>query len=197
MMDDPAHLLDALAKGDGKAWESFYRSHLLPLRARLARCFDSLSPDEIDDVWAETIEKVCRKIETLREPKALVSWLWRVARCTGLDYVEEKTAQERRQAPLFEEVLSGEDDSPEDLVAGEGDDPLEGLVADDAGMARLREAFEALPPLHRSVLMLRHDGDAPEDVIYCLTGLTPHQQRGVLGNVRSRFRDKSDTFPRN
>jgi RNA polymerase sigma-70 factor (ECF subfamily) len=180
MMDDPAHLLDALTNGDGKAWESFYRSHLLPLRTKLARCFDSLSPEEVDDVWAETIEKVCRKIQTVREPKALKGWLWKVARRTGLNYVQERATQEQRQMPLFEEVL------PDD----EGDDPLEALVADDGAItARLREAFEVLPPLHQSVLMLRHDGGAPEDVIFSFTGLTPHQQRGVLGNVRSRFRE--------
>ncbi len=65
------------------------------------------------------------------------------------------------------------------------------LVAEgnDASSGQLWEAVEALPPLHRSVLMLRVRDGIPAEVVHYCTRLTPNQQRGVLGNIRYRFRN--------
>ncbi len=181
-MLDSTCFLDALKNGDGEAWEQFYHSYLLPLRPMLTRRFNGLSPEEVDDVWADAIEKVCRRIETVRVPRALGSWLWTVAHNTGLSYV---IGQKRRQeVPIVEETLLDEQG-----------DPLQDLARNDALVAaRLRAAFEALPATHRSVLMLRVRDGMPAEVVHHFTQLTPNQQRGVLGNIRLRFR-KADLRP--
>jgi RNA polymerase sigma factor (sigma-70 family) len=171
-MTDPTQFLDALQDGDKHAWEQFYTSHLLPLRSKLARSFHSLSPEEIDDVWAMVIERAFQKIGTVRVPKALGSWLWQVARSQALTYLERK--ERRRQSPIFEEIPAN--DLAEQFVE----------ALNDETSAQLRDAFEALSPVHRSLLMMRAEG-VPDEVIYHFTGLGPPQQRGVLGHVRSRI----------
>ena len=170
-MSDPARFLDDLQKHDPATWEQFYNSHLLPLRSKLARSFDSLSPEEVDDVWAIVIERVYQRIGMVKVPKALGSWLWKVARSQALTYLDSK--RRRRQTPIIEEILFDEQQT-------------EGL-RDDAVSPRLREAFEAMPPVHRSLLMMRAEG-MPNEVIYYFTGLVPTQQCAVLGYLRSGIR---------
>jgi len=181
-MDDLAQLLDALERGDQEAWEHLYRNYLKQLRPRLGQHFRTLPPEEVDDIWAIAIERIYQKVGTVRDPKKLRGWLWTVARNTGSTYLKRK----RTHLPIVEEILADEDKEP---LA------VEGLAEGDAEItARLREAFEVLPPLHRTVLALRRD-DTPSEVICGLTGLTHAQQKGVLGNVRLRFRSEGATIP--
>ncbi len=176
-MSDPTQFLDALKKEDPETWEEFYTSHLEPLRAKLARQFGNLSPEEIDDVWSISIERIYAKIGTVKIPKALGSWLWQVARSQALTYLDSK--RRRRQSPMFEEILA--DDQVEQLAEAWND---------EATNPQLREAFEALSPVQRSLLMMRSEG-VPDEVIYHFTGLGSPQQRGVLGYVRSRVGNAS------
>jgi RNA polymerase sigma factor (sigma-70 family) len=180
---DPTQFLDALKDSDERAWERFYDSHLSPLRQRLARHFQSLAPEEIDDIWSLAIEKICLKVQTVKTPAALGGWIWTVARNTGLTYISKKKV--RRQVPIIEEILEDTPATDTDFGAV-GVDLLKG---ETAASAPLGQAFEELPPVHRSLLLLRVRDEMPNEVIYYLTGLSPTQTRGVLGNVRSRFRN--------
>ncbi len=176
-MSDPTQFLDALKKEDPETWERFYASHLLPLQLKLARHFGDLSPEEIDDVWSIAIERIYAKIGAVEIPQALGYWLWQVARNQALTYLDSK--RRRRQSPMFEEIL---DDNQTEQLAEAWNDEITS--------PQLREAFEAMPPVHRSLLMMRIEG-VPDEVIYHFTGLGPPQQRGVLGHVRSRVGNAS------
>jgi RNA polymerase sigma factor (sigma-70 family) len=168
-MPDHARLLDDLKEDDQETWEQFYNSYLLPLRTRLTKQFENLSPEEIDDIWATVIEKVYQKIGTVKVPRALGSWLWQVARSQALDYLKIKKL--RRQLLFNEGILS-------DQVK-----QTEVLPDDNPASPRLREAFEAMSPVHRTLLTMRAEG-APPELIYCFTGLEPRQQCATLGYVR-------------
>ena len=178
-MTDPTQLLDALQNGDKHAWEQFYAAHLLPLRPKLARRFDSLSPEEVDDIWEAVIEKVYQRIALVQTPQALGGWLWTVAYRTGLNYVARRKRHLQRLT-IIDEILPDEQAPDPWVCMTEGNDAING---------QLWEAVEALPPLHRSVLMLRVRDGIPAEVVHYCTRLTPNQQRGVLGNIRYRFRN--------
>jgi DNA-directed RNA polymerase specialized sigma24 family protein len=178
-MTDLTRFLDALQDGDKRAWEQFYESHLQPLRPRLAQRFSDLSPAEIDDVWAAVIERVYQRIALVQNPQALGGWLWVVAYHTGLNYVARRKRHLQRLA-VIEETLPDE----------QAQDPWAYLTAgDDTVGGQLWDAIEALPPLHRSVLVLRVRDGIPAEVVHYCTRLTPNQQRGVLGSIRRRFRN--------
>ncbi len=169
-MSDPTQFLDALKKEDPETWEEFYTSHLEPLRARLAQQFGNLSLEEIDDVWSISIERIYAKIGTVKIPKALGSWIWQVARSQALTYLASK--RRRRQSPMLEEILDY--DQEEQLAE----------IWNVEISPQLREAFGAMAPVNRSLLMLRAEG-VPAEVIFCLTGLKPRQQYATLGHMRS------------
>ncbi len=57
---------------------------------------------------------------------------------------------------------------------------------DETVSLRLREAFEAMSPVQRSLVVMR-TGGVPVEVVYHFTGLVPNQQRAMLGYVRSRI----------
>jgi hypothetical protein len=98
------------------------------------------------------------------------SWLWQVARGQALTYLTAK--KRRRQSPLFEDIL--DDDQVEQIAETLNDKS-----------PQLRDAFAALSPIQRSLLVMRSEG-VPDEVIYHFLHLGPAQQRGVLGYVRSR-----------
>ncbi len=178
-MTDPTQLLDALQDGDKDAWEQLYTSHLLPLRPKLARRFSDLSPEEVDDVWATVIERVYQRIALIQTPQALGCWLWTVAYRTGLNYMARRK-RHLQTLTVIDEILPDEQAQDPWVLMAEGNDTISG---------QLWEAIEALPPLHRSVLMLRVRDGIPAEVVHYCTRLTPNQQRGVLGNIRYRFRN--------
>jgi len=126
------------------------------------------SPAAAEDVRQDVWLTVVRKLNTLDNPAAFRTWLYRVARHRGISWLRKR----RREVPL-------EEAGPlEEVVAKNETDDASGFSADEATAVHV--ALDTLSRSHRETLGLRFLG-----------GLTYEEMAGVLdcrvGTVRSRI----------
>jgi RNA polymerase sigma-70 factor (ECF subfamily) len=143
-------LLQAITDEEPGAFDEFVRRYGRRLMAFSVRtCSD---PDNAEDVFQDTLLKAYQALSDLREPKALRTWLYRVAanNCRMMrrkDKAPRKISLDDYKPPGWEEgeVIEVPDWSDLPDVA--------------AGRAELREAFEEglreLPAEYRMVLLMR------------------------------------------
>lgn len=109
--------------------------------------------EDAEDVFQETLVTAYRKLRTLREPRALSTWLYRIVANACL-------ATRRRSKFAPEEELSLDAIAPESEVT-RGDPAMrgEGDPEDDLYRRELAEALEAavreLPPHYRMIWLMR------------------------------------------
>ena len=93
--------------------------------------------DAMQEVWLQTL----RRLPTLRDPRALVPWIYRIARGRAVEEIRRR----RDTEPLDETLIAAEAD-----VA---DDAAESFEPSDA--AAIHAALDELGTDHREVLVLR------------------------------------------
>ena len=109
--------------------------------------------EDARDIVQETLIKAFESLKTLKEPKALKSWLYRVASNACLMKRRKGKFEPARELSLEELMPAGQSSATFEI-------PDEG-IAPDASVAReqtrqaVREAIRALPPNYRIVLLLR------------------------------------------
>jgi RNA polymerase sigma-70 factor (ECF subfamily) len=109
--------------------------------------------EDAEDVFQETLVTVFRKLQTLREPGALSTWLYRIVANTCLTHRRRSKFAPDRELSL-EELL------PDGGVVGLGpvlpsaDEPDESLYRKEVGQA-LDAAVRDLPTPYRVVWLLR------------------------------------------
>lgn len=170
---DPTILAGAVA-GDRTAFRELVQAthgNVYRLALRLG-----CSPTEAEDVVQESYVRAWQSLATVRDPAAVVGWLFRVARNLSLD--RRRSSSRRRVRSL-------------DAPIGEGDLPLvEQMPNPEAGpeqrvdaaevSERVRTALAGLKEKYRVILMLRElDGLAYEEIAESL-GI-------ALGTVESRI----------
>jgi RNA polymerase sigma factor (sigma-70 family) len=158
----------ALQNNNEDAWEKLYNEALAPLRRQIAMRYNSLSPAEVDDIWARVIERVYTKIHTLRKPGSLRAWLWSIARNAATNYLRDNQVH----VPIDDRVATSHDGQ------GQQRDKLE----------QLRQVLASAPPPHAAVLLAKigQETEVPDGVVYLLTGLKPSEQWGTIGGLRRR-----------
>ncbi|HZN35543.1 MAG TPA: sigma-70 family RNA polymerase sigma factor [Pirellulaceae bacterium] len=114
--------------------------------------------DALQDVWLDVVRQLAR----LKDPQALVAWLYRIAR----DRAYGRLRKSRRAEPLDETSVA-------DSAADEGE-----FSPEDA--ARIHAALDQLPAEQREVLVLRFLEEMTYEQIASVVGCQ-------LGTVRSRI----------
>jgi RNA polymerase sigma-70 factor (ECF subfamily) len=114
--------------------------------------------DALQDVWLDVV----RQLPRLKDPQALVAWLYRIARDRAYGLLRKsRRAEPLDEASVADSAADEEEFSPQDA-------------------ARIHAALDRLPPEQREVLVLRF-----------LEEMTYEQIAGVvgcqLGTVRSRI----------
>ncbi|MFC1760595.1 RNA polymerase sigma factor [Planctomycetota bacterium] len=147
-------------KGDRKAWETVFTEFQPRLRYYLRRLDASHGADDLlQDVWT----KALHKIDTLREPRAFVAWLYRIAR--------NELFSQGRVRDAFVEI------SDEQLHAIPSESEPE-FIAEQG--ERIHQALTRLKPHQREVLTLSF-----------MEALSHQQIAGILdikpGTVKSRI----------
>jgi RNA polymerase sigma-70 factor (ECF subfamily) len=130
---------------------------------RLYRYALSLMHDaaEADDVVQETFLRAYRRLDSLRDPAALTTWLYRIATHICLDRLRQRT----RRAPL--EV----DADPADVAEVDSDSPsLQQIVEQNEMSDCVQRYLDNLSDSYRAVILL-HD----------LHGLTGPEMADLLG----------------
>ena len=148
-MDDEK-LLQAIIDDEPGAFDEFVRRYGRRLMAFSIRTCSNI--DNAEDVFQDTLLKAYQALGNLREPKALRTWLYRVAanNCRMMrrkDRAPGKISLDDYKPPGWEEG--------EIIEVADWSDPPD----DAAGRAELKQAFEAglaeLPAEYRMVLLMR------------------------------------------
>jgi RNA polymerase sigma-70 factor (ECF subfamily) len=143
-------------------------------------------PQDAQDLCQETFLRVHRYLHQYRYDSPLKSWIGRIAYSVALRYLE------RRRIPLVDVM----DDSDEPVMLetiGDGFDLEAACVKED--MARhLHGAFEALPPLQRTLITLYHIEDLSIPEIARMTGLAEGTIKSHLFRARLRLRAFLETL---
>ena len=107
-------------------------------------------PDEADDLTQEVFLQAHRKLASLRDPDAVVAWLYRIATHVCYDRFR-KWARQPTPAPL--EHTTSADARP---AAGSGEEPNLGRVMEQAEMSScVRGYLDDLSADYRTVILLR------------------------------------------
>ncbi|MCB9893642.1 MAG: RNA polymerase sigma factor [Planctomycetes bacterium] len=136
--DDEA-LIRQARRGDHEAFgrlvERYYRAAYASAYAVLGNAGDA------EEIAQETFVQVYEKLDRLREPGALTSWIWRIARDSALKYIRKN----KRIKPVGDapDLKLDEDRPHEPLVAAEDKEQL---------MAALTE----LPDEMREAVLMRY-----------------------------------------
>jgi RNA polymerase sigma-70 factor (ECF subfamily) len=131
--------------------------------ARILRYVHSVvrNPDEAADLTQATFLRAYRARDSLRDPDAVLPWLYSVATHVCLDRLRQRTRQERARSDVDPEAVSPPD--PE---------PSAGLLAEQADMSNCVEAYVSeLSDSYRAVLLM-HD----------VKGLTAREIGELLGD---------------
>lgn len=159
-----AELLQAIRDEDEGAFDAFverYGNRLFAFGLRMCG-----HHEDAEDVFQETLLQAFRSLETVRDPGAVRTWLYRVVSNQCL-MMRRKDPPERQVG--LEELEPGEDDVVPAALLGH-----EEMPDDAAARAELREHLRAavlrLPKTLRIVLLLRD-----------VEGLTTRETAEVLG----------------
>ena len=128
-------------------------------------------PAEADDVAQETFLRAYQRLDSLRDPAALTTWLYRIATHVGLDRIRQRT----RRAPMEAEVDPADADEADPAAPS-----LQQIVEQSEMGECVQRYLESLSDSYRAVILLHdlHGLSGPE--IAATLGLS-------LANVKIRL----------
>lgn len=162
MADQDEKAVRRCLEGETDAFETLvarYEARVYSLLLRLVG-----NPTDAEDLAQETFVKAYRKLETWEAGRPFLSWLFKIAHNTALDFL-------RARRPEHQTL-----DDPEQPVDVAERAPAEPEI--DAGS--VERALAELPPLYREALLLRHHEELDYAEIARITG-------APLGTVKIRI----------
>ena len=144
-------LLDRIQRDDPKAFDLFverYGNRLYGFSVRM--CGER---EDARDTVQETLLKAFLSLKDLKEPKALRSWLYRVASNACLMKRRKGKFEPDRELSLEELMPRGEHGPAAEIPDG-SDLPDESVLREEVRQA-VRRAIESLPAHYRVVLVMR------------------------------------------
>jgi RNA polymerase sigma-70 factor (ECF subfamily) len=144
-------LLQRIQDGDPQAFDAFvnlYGDRIYGFGLRM--CGER---EDARDITQETFIKAFESLKALKEPKALKSWLYRVASNACL-MKRRKGKFEPKSELSLEDLMPRDADSAAFEVPDDADSPDESVARNETRRA-VREAIRSLPPHYRIVLLLR------------------------------------------
>ncbi|MGE5117973.1 MAG: RNA polymerase sigma factor [Betaproteobacteria bacterium] len=161
--DDEAALVERACEGDASAFEAIMRRHnrLLFRTARGIAGDDAEAQDAVQEAWLHAFTRLA----AWRGEARLGTWLARIAVNAALD------AQRKRGRLVVLDAPAEDDESatpPEPMMSQASDTPDSAAERGEL-RALLQRAIEALPPIYRSVFMLRAVEElSVDETAYCL-----------------------------
>ena len=144
-------LLRKIQDGDPQAFDEFvnlYGDRIYGFGLRM--CGER---EDARDIAQETFIKAFESLKALKEPKALKSWLYRVAANACL-MKRRKGKFEPKSELSLEDLMPRDAESAAFEVPDDADTPDDSVVRNETRRA-VREAIRSLPPNYRIVLLLR------------------------------------------
>jgi RNA polymerase sigma-70 factor (ECF subfamily) len=147
-----------------------------PLRPSVHKAVCRLAaPDDVDDVVMVVFLKAWQAIPRFRGGSALSTWLYRIAHNCCLDAIRKR---QRRRENLLSQM--GDEEAPPPDMPDEGQPTPDQALGDAERAAMVRVGLEAVPPDHRTALLLRYADGFSYGEIAAATGVS-------VGTVMSRL----------
>jgi RNA polymerase sigma factor (sigma-70 family) len=180
-----ADLVSHARDGDERAWELLVErySRLLWWMARRHRLPAEEAADVVQLTWLRCLEH----LDTLREPRALGSWLVTTCRRESLRVLRTSA----RCGPVD---LEGDDSTLAESLWSSVKDPVDVVMQEESGRL-LQEAVSALPPRQRDVLMALSESSDGTDR-YATASRRLGIPIGSMGPTRRRALDRLRADPR-
>ncbi len=137
--------------------------------------------EDAEDTMQEVLLKSIPYLPKIDSPKALVVWLYKVARNRCL-MSRRRSKFAPKQDLSLEELMP--DRAELEKLSGEGNINPESLAIRSEDAQRLREAVQRLPPSYRIVLVLRDMEGLTDDEVAEITGLRTGTIRVRLHRAR-------------
>jgi len=135
-------------------------------------------PDRAADIAQDTFIKAYRKLDTLTDPSATRSWLYRIATNTAFDEMRRR----RHTVPM------GADDDDHPLEQPDGGPGPETQVLSGLMDERIARALLRLKPNHRQCLILSDVEDMSSVQIGDVMGMSSGAVRVLLCRARGEMR---------
>jgi len=147
-----AELLDRIRSDDPASFDEFVRRYGDRIYGfGLRMCGER---EDARDVVQETLIKAFESLKTLHEPRALRSWLYRVASNACLMKRRKGKFEPKRELSLEELMPAGPESAVFEVPDSASPSP-EARAELGETRAKVREAIRTLPPGYRIVLLLR------------------------------------------
>lgn len=150
-VEQDQQLLERIHGDDPEAFDEFverYGNRIYGFGLRV--CGES---EDARDVAQDTLLKAYQSLKQLKEPKALRSWLYRVASNACLMKRRKGKFEPQRELSLEELMPAGAEEASAE-IPDTGDLPDDELARSEVRRA-VREAIRELPPHYKIVLVLR------------------------------------------
>lgn len=179
-LDDDTQLVRQAKRGDYAAFERLFERH----RTMVFRFAYQMVPyrDDAEDIVQEAFVRAYQNLDRYRDEAKFTTWLLRIVTnlCT-----DRSRMSNRRQA-LEQQEAGG---ALMWMTVGETDDPVANLEA-DRRVQMLRKALNALPPHHRTMIILRDMEEREYDDIAKILGCTVGGAKLRVLRARRALRDR-------
>ena len=143
--------------------------------------------EDAEDTMQEVLVKALPFLPKFESPRALLVWLYKVAKNRCL-MSRRRSKFAPRQDLSLDELMPGRQERAR--LATEGPVNPETLAIRSQQAKRLREAIQELPPQYRIILVLRDMEGLSDDEVGDITGLRPGNVRVRLHRARLFVRQK-------
>lgn len=129
--------------GDASAFEELldsYKNQVFSLILRMVG-----NPQDAEDIAQETFIKAFRKLETYDPSYPFITWLFRIAHNSSVDFLRARKPQA---------ISIDDEDSP--LEIEDKSDSVEAAVGQKLEREHIERLVASLPPLYREILLLQY-----------------------------------------
>ena len=137
-------------------------------------------PATEDDIYQEVSLKVLRRLDTLREKKALRGWLFQIARNTCLDYLRK---MDRRPNNVSVDHIAS-------AAGGEHSRNPADQFCSNERIAAVQTALNELPPSQREVIKLRLEDGLDHQAISEQLGISRQAVEVRLCRGRANLKER-------
>ena len=138
----------------------------------------------VDDIYQEISLKVMRRIDTVRDPLTLRSWLFQLARNACLDWL--RTQSRRPTTPS--------DRLPDQDASGDlGRSPIEHMLSAER-ISAVHKALAELPESQRKVILLRIEDGLDHEAIAARLGISRQAVEVRLCRGRARLKEQLENI---
>ncbi len=183
-MTDDKELIQAMLRGDQRAFQRFFEAYAARLGAFAARR-SSLTNAAVEDVVQLTMINAMRSLKSFRGEATLFTWLCQICRRHLADV--HRKAQRQPRIESYDEIAESRDPA---VVIQFADfrDPLDECESDSTRGA-VRRAINTLSPQHARILELRFGDDLTLPEIAQSLGVTVDAAESSLVRARKAFRE--------